>query len=92
MEILHFRDLLESSRVGLRPQPNHRVGEEPHETQVENAAETIEAELGPIDVWVNNAMVSVFSLVERMTAEEFRRVTDVTDLGYVWGTLAPFAA
>jgi NAD(P)-dependent dehydrogenase (short-subunit alcohol dehydrogenase family) len=58
------------------------------ETQVENAADTIEAELGPIDVWVNNAMVSVFSPVERMTADEFRRVTDVSYLGYVWGTLA----
>jgi NAD(P)-dependent dehydrogenase (short-subunit alcohol dehydrogenase family) len=45
---------------------------------IEAATEQIESELGPIDVWVNNAMVSVFSPVKAMTAEEFRRVTDVT--------------
>lgn len=56
--------------------------------QVETAAEVIERELGPIDVWVNNAMVSVFSPVAQMTPEEFRRVTEVTYLGVVWGTMA----
>ena len=55
---------------------------------VEAAAARIEAGLGPIDVWVNNAMVSVFSPVKEMTAEEVRRVTEVTYLGYVYGTLA----
>jgi NAD(P)-dependent dehydrogenase (short-subunit alcohol dehydrogenase family) len=55
---------------------------------LEAAAERVERELGPIDVWVNNAMVSVFSPVKEMTAEEFRRVTEVTYLGYVHGTLA----
>jgi NAD(P)-dependent dehydrogenase (short-subunit alcohol dehydrogenase family) len=55
---------------------------------VDAAAEQIEAAFGPIDVWVNNAMVSVFSPVREMTAEEFRRVTDVTYLGTVNGTLA----
>jgi NAD(P)-dependent dehydrogenase (short-subunit alcohol dehydrogenase family) len=55
---------------------------------VERAAETVERELGPIDVWVNNAMVSVFSPVKKMKAEEYRRVTEVTYLGYVYGTLA----
>jgi NAD(P)-dependent dehydrogenase (short-subunit alcohol dehydrogenase family) len=58
------------------------------EKQVEDAADRVELELGPIDTWVNNAMVSVFSPADRMTPEEFRRVTDVTYLGYVWGTLA----
>ncbi len=56
--------------------------------QIESAAEEIERQLGPIDVWVNNAMVSVFSPVKEMTAEEFKRVTEVTYLGYVYGTLA----
>jgi short-subunit dehydrogenase len=56
--------------------------------QVEAAAETVERELGPIDVWVNNAMVSVFSPVLETTAAEFKRVTEVTYLGYVYGTLA----
>lgn len=56
--------------------------------QVEAAAEAVERELGPIDVWVNDAMVSVFSPVKEMTSDEFRRVTEVTYLGYVHGTLA----
>lgn len=55
---------------------------------VEEAAERVERELGPIDVWVNVAMVSVFSPFKEMTAEEFRRVTEVTYLGYVHGTMA----
>ena len=55
---------------------------------VERAATTVEEAFGPIDVWVNNAMVSVFSPFTEMTAEEFRRVTEVTYLGYVHGTKA----
>jgi NAD(P)-dependent dehydrogenase (short-subunit alcohol dehydrogenase family) len=55
---------------------------------VEHAAGRVERELGPIDVWVNNAMVSVFSPVKQMTAADYRRVTEVTYLGYVHGTLA----
>jgi NAD(P)-dependent dehydrogenase (short-subunit alcohol dehydrogenase family) len=55
---------------------------------VEDAAERTERELGPIDVWVNNAMVSVYSPIREMPAEEFRRVTEVTYLGQVHGTLA----
>ena len=55
---------------------------------LEAAADRVERELGPINVWVNNAMVSVFSPVKEMTGEEYRRVTEVTYLGYVHGTLA----
>src|SRR5437867_2091560 len=55
---------------------------------VERAADSIETSLGPIDIWVNNAMVSVFSPVAQMTADEFRRVTEVTYLGVVHGTLS----
>ncbi len=55
---------------------------------VEAAAARVERELGPIDIWVNNAMASVFSPVKEMTADEFRRVTEVTYLGQVNGTLA----
>src|SRR5205085_1146496 len=47
---------------------------------VEDAAEKIEREVGPIDIWVNNAMVSVFSPIKEMTADEFKRVTEVTYL------------
>jgi short-subunit dehydrogenase len=56
--------------------------------QVEAAADQVERELGPIDIWVNNAMTSVFSPIKEMTAAEFKRVTEVTYLGYVYGTLA----
>jgi len=56
--------------------------------EVEAAAVQIEKELGPIDIWVNNAMASVVSPVKEMQAEEFRRVTEVTYLGYVHGTLS----
>ena len=55
---------------------------------VEDAAARVEIELGPIDVWVNNAMLSVFSPVKKMEPREFKRVTEVTYLGYVYGTLA----
>jgi len=56
--------------------------------EVEAAAGRVEDELGPIDIWVNNAMVSVFSPFKEMEAAEFRRVTDVTYLGVVYGTLS----
>ncbi len=55
---------------------------------VEAAAAEIEARFGPIDVWVNDAMASVFSPIKEMTAEEFKRVTEVTYLGFVYGTLS----
>ena len=55
---------------------------------VEAAAERVEAQLGPIDVWVNCAMSAVLGFVHETEAEEFRRVTEVTYLGYVHGTLA----
>lgn len=55
---------------------------------VESAASAIEEQLGPIDIWVNNAMVSVFSPIKEMEAKEFRRVTEVNYLGYVHGTLS----
>lgn len=55
---------------------------------IENAAARVEEEFGAIDVWVNNAMTSVFSPIQQMTPEEFKRVTEVTYLGCVYGTLA----
>jgi NAD(P)-dependent dehydrogenase (short-subunit alcohol dehydrogenase family) len=58
------------------------------EAQVERAADLVERELGPIDIWINDAMVSVFSPIDQLTEDEIRRVTEVTYLGTVWGTLA----
>jgi NAD(P)-dependent dehydrogenase (short-subunit alcohol dehydrogenase family) len=55
---------------------------------VEEAAQQVEQALGPIDVWVNNAMTSVFARFEDMSPEEFQRVNDVTYMGYVHGTKA----
>src|SRR6188472_2093115 len=55
---------------------------------VQAAAEAVENQFGPLDVWVNNAMVSVFSPVMKMRPEEYHRVTEVTYLGTVYGTLA----
>jgi short-subunit dehydrogenase len=56
--------------------------------QVEQAAEKIEQTLGPIDVWVNNAMTTIFAPFAETTAEEFHRATEVTYLGTVYGTMA----
>jgi NAD(P)-dependent dehydrogenase (short-subunit alcohol dehydrogenase family) len=58
------------------------------ENAIEQAAEEVERTFGPIDIWINNAMLSVFSPIMEMTPSDYRRVTDVTYLGYVWGTLA----
>ncbi|MCA1703108.1 MAG: SDR family oxidoreductase [Actinobacteria bacterium] len=55
---------------------------------LDRAADQVESELGPIDVWVNNAMVSVFAPVPEISARDFARVTEVTYLGYVYGTMA----
>jgi NAD(P)-dependent dehydrogenase (short-subunit alcohol dehydrogenase family) len=55
---------------------------------VERAAATIDEQFGSIDIWVNNAMASVFSPVKKMKPEEYKRVTEVTYLGVVYGTLA----
>jgi short-subunit dehydrogenase len=56
--------------------------------QVEAAAQAIEEQLGPIDVWVNCAMASVFAFTWDIDPDEYRRATEVTYLGFVWGTQA----
>lgn len=56
--------------------------------QVEAAAAKVEETFGPIDVWVNVAMASVFSPFKEMQADEFKRVTEVAYLGFVYGTMA----
>ena len=58
---------------------------------VEAAAAAVEEQLGPIDVWVNNAMTTVFAFFEDITPEEFERATRVTYLGTVWGTRSALA-
>jgi NADP-dependent 3-hydroxy acid dehydrogenase YdfG len=56
--------------------------------QVFLAADSILHEFGPFDIWINDAMVTVFSPMWDMTPAEFRRVTEVTYLGMVHGTMA----
>ena len=56
--------------------------------QVEAAAEKAERELGPIDIWVNDAMTTIFAPFLQITPDEFKRATEVTYLGQVYGTMA----
>jgi NAD(P)-dependent dehydrogenase (short-subunit alcohol dehydrogenase family) len=56
--------------------------------QVQRAADQVENTLGPIDVWVNVAFTSVFSPFDQIQPAEFKRVTEVSYLGYVYGTMA----
>jgi short-subunit dehydrogenase len=59
-----------------------------HSKDVEAAAEAVEKRFGPIGIWVNNAMTTVFSPLREITPEEFKRATEVTYLGTVYGTMA----
>lgn len=56
--------------------------------QVEDAASKVESEFGPIDVWVNDAMTTVFAPFKDITPTEFKRATEVTYLGCVYGTMS----
>lgn len=60
-------------------------------TAVEAAADRVEAELGPIDTWINVAFTSVFAPFSEIGPEEFKRVTEVCYLGFVYGTMAALA-
>jgi NAD(P)-dependent dehydrogenase (short-subunit alcohol dehydrogenase family) len=59
-----------------------------HAQQMEDAAERVEQELGPIDIWVNNAMTTIFAPFLEITPDEFKRATEVTYFGQVYGTMA----
>jgi NAD(P)-dependent dehydrogenase (short-subunit alcohol dehydrogenase family) len=59
-----------------------------HFDDIDTAASTVEAELGPIAVWVNDAMTTVFAPVDQIQPGQFRRAIEVTFLGQVWGTMA----
>src|SRR5579864_9833657 len=55
--------------------------------QVEHAASRVEDELGPIDIWINNAMTTIFAPFKEIMADEYKRATEVTYLGTVYGTM-----
>jgi NAD(P)-dependent dehydrogenase (short-subunit alcohol dehydrogenase family) len=78
-----------AGEVEARGQKAHAVPTDVADPEaVERAAEEIEQNLGPIDVWVNDAMVTIFAPVHEIAPEEFRRSTEVTYLGAVYGTMA----
>jgi len=56
--------------------------------QVSQAADQVEERLGPIDIWVNNAMTTIFAPIDEIEPEEYRRATEVTYLGAVWGAMS----
>ena len=90
--IARDRDALEATRKELQSVDGGTVlaisADVADAGALETAAADIEQSLGPIDVWVNNAMTTVFAPVSEITPEEFRRVTEVTYLGVVHGTMA----
>ncbi|MEF3077045.1 SDR family oxidoreductase [Methylobacter sp. Wu1] len=57
-------------------------------TQVEAAAAHVEAAFGPIDIWINNAMATIYSPFQEIAADDYKRATEVTYLGAVYGTMA----
>ncbi|MEK0085649.1 SDR family oxidoreductase [Benzoatithermus flavus] len=75
----------EVARLGGRALPIPTDVADPE--AVERAAAAVEATFGPIDIWINNAMATIFSPFARITPEEFRRATEVTYLGTVHGTM-----
>src|SRR5207248_6824895 len=56
--------------------------------QMPSKLRSVENRFGPIDIWVNCAMATIFVPFHRISAEEYRRATEVTYLGFVYGTMA----
>ena len=89
--IARSRDRLEATRHEIEALGGQALvccADVANAADVEAAARAVDRTFGPPQIWINNAMVSVFSPVKEMTEGEFRRVTEVTYLGLVYGTLA----
>src|SRR5262249_9506802 len=89
--IARDRDRLESAKAegeGCGPRAAFVQADGAGAAPIDAAPGALERQLGPIDVWVNNAMATVFAPVSEITPDEFRRATEVTYLGSVWGTMA----
>jgi len=85
------RDGLEATRADVQSGGGEALAiptDVAHSNEVEAAAEAVEKKFGPIDIWVNNAMTTIFAPLKEITPEEFKRATDVTYLGAVYGTMA----
>src|SRR5262249_1538570 len=89
--IARGRDGLQGARRDIERLGGEALAIEPDVAapeSVEAAAEQVEKQFGPITIWINNAMTSVFGRFKDMSLEDFRRVTEVTYLGVVYGTMA----
>lgn len=89
--IARDRDRLEQAAADIRQFGGRALvlpADVADQEQVQAAAVEVENKLGPIDVWVNDAMVTVFSEFVDVSPAEFKRATEVTYLGTVWGTMA----
>jgi NAD(P)-dependent dehydrogenase (short-subunit alcohol dehydrogenase family) len=87
--IARNREALEAARSEVEARGGEAVvvvADVADATAVEHAAAVVEETFGPIDVWINNALASVLGPIIEITADEFRRVTEVTYLGVVYGT------
>jgi NAD(P)-dependent dehydrogenase (short-subunit alcohol dehydrogenase family) len=85
------KDGLEGARADVEAEGGEALAiptDVAHSDEVEAAAEAVEKEFGPIDIWVNNAMTTIFSPLKEITPDEFKRATEVTYLGTVYGTMA----
>ena len=58
--------------------------------QLSHAATVLETQIGPVDIWINNAMETIFSRFVDITPDEFKRATEVSYLGFVYGTMEAF--
>src|SRR6267378_7083839 len=89
--IARSRRRLEAAKKEIEAAGGHSlalVADVANAQEIETAAEQIENEFGPIDIWINNAMATVFAPFHEVTPEEFGRTTEATYLGYVYGTMA----
>lgn len=89
--IARGRDGLEAARRDVEAEGGRAIvlqADVADPVQVERAAGTVDREFGRIDIWINNAMTSVFSTIQDLHPDEIRRVTEVTYLGTVYGTMA----
>lgn len=85
------RDGLEGARADVENEGGKALAiptDVANSQEVEAAAEAVEKTFGPIDIWVNNAMTTVFAPLKQIAAEDFKRATEVTYLGTVYGTMA----
>lgn len=89
--IARGKDRLEAAKREVEEQGGRAIAfpiDVSNASDVEQAAQTLETEFGPIDIWVNDAMTTIFAPVTEIAPDEFKRATEVTYLGCVYGTMS----